>query len=96
MYLISETTKEEREAIVKESLGNIEASCDGCMAGLAEMDIRNILDGTKESAILTWSLTESSKSPVSIAKSNKQWVGTCLYQEECKLLLINCEAVIWL
>ena len=39
-------------------------------------------------------LTESSKSPASIAKSNKQWVGTCLYQEECKLLLINCGAVI--
>ena len=27
-------------------------------------------------------LTQSSKSPASIAKSNKQWVGTCLYQEE--------------
>ena len=40
------------------------------------------------------SITESSKSPASIAKSNKQWVGTCLYQEECKLLLINCGAVI--
>ena len=40
------------------------------------------------------SLTESSKSPASIAKSNKQRVGTCLYQEECKLLLINCGAVI--
>ena len=39
-------------------------------------------------------LSEPSKSPASIAKSNKQWVGTCLYQEECKLLLINCEAVI--
>ena len=39
-------------------------------------------------------LTESSKSPASIVKSNKQWVGTCLYQEECKLLLINCGAVI--
>ena len=36
-YLISETTKEEREAIVAESLGNIEATCDGCMSGLAEM-----------------------------------------------------------
>ena len=34
-------------------------------------------------------LTESSKSPASIAKSNKQWVGTCLYQEESKLLLIS-------
>ena len=29
-YLISETTREEREQIVKESLGNIEANCDGC------------------------------------------------------------------
>ena len=46
MYLISETTKEEREAIVKESLGNIEASCDGCMAGLAEM-YQEYIDGTK-------------------------------------------------
>ena len=33
-YLISETTKEEREAIVAESLGNIEATCDGCMSGV--------------------------------------------------------------
>ena len=23
------------------------------------------------------------------------WVGTCLYQEECKQVLINCGAVIW-
>ena len=38
-YLIAETTREEREKIVAESLGNIEASCDGCMAGLAEMQI---------------------------------------------------------
>ena len=37
-------------------------------------------------------LTESSKSPASIAQSNKQWVGTCLYQEWCKPLLISCEA----
>ena len=45
-------------------------------------------------AVIHTFLTESSKSPASIAKSNKQWVGTCLYQEECKLLLINCGAVI--
>ena len=37
-------------------------------------------------------LTESSKSPASIAQSNKQWVGTCLYQEWCKPLLISSEA----
>lgn len=36
-YLIKDTTVEERKRIVEESLGNIEANCDGCMAGLAEM-----------------------------------------------------------
>ena len=41
-------------------------------------------------------LTESSKSPAEVAKSNKQWLGTYLYQEGYKPLLINCEAVIWL
>ena len=46
-YLIAETTREEREKIVAESLGNIEASCDGCMAGLAEM-YQEYIDGTKE------------------------------------------------
>ena len=39
-------------------------------------------------------LIESSKSPASIAWSNKQWVVTCLYQEWYKSLLISCEAVI--
>ena len=37
-------------------------------------------------------LTESSKSPASIAQSSKQWVGTCLYQEWLAPLLISCEA----
>jgi hypothetical protein len=46
-YLISETTKEEREQIVKDSLGNIEANCDGCMAGLADM-YQDYIDGKKE------------------------------------------------
>ena len=46
-YLISETTKEEREAIVAESLGNIEATCDSCMSGLAEM-YQDYIDGKKE------------------------------------------------
>ena len=46
-YLLSETTKEEREKIVAESLGNIEASCDGCLAGLAEM-YQDYIDGKKE------------------------------------------------
>ncbi len=46
-YLISETTKEERERIVAESLGNMGASCDGCMSGLAEM-YQDYIDGKKE------------------------------------------------
>ncbi len=46
-YLIAETTKEDRERIVAESLGNIEASCDGCMSGLAEM-YQDYIDGKKE------------------------------------------------
>ena len=46
-YLISETTKEEREKIVADSFGNIDASCDGCMVGLAEM-YQDYIDGKKE------------------------------------------------
>ena len=46
-YLISETTREEREAIVARSLGNISATCDGCMSGLAEM-YQEYIDGQKE------------------------------------------------
>ena len=46
-YVIAETTKEEREKIVAESLGNIEAGCDGCMSGLAEM-YQDYIDGKKE------------------------------------------------
>ena len=55
MYLISETTKEEREAIVKESLGNIEASCDGCMSGLAEM-YQDYIDGKESCGKSIWNL----------------------------------------
>lgn len=45
--LIKDTTREERKQIVEESFGNISASCDGCMAGLAEM-YQEYIDGTKE------------------------------------------------
>ena len=34
-------------AIVADALGNIEASCDGCMPGLAEM-YQDYIDGKKE------------------------------------------------
>lgn len=46
-YLIQDTTREERERIIAESLGNIKAGCDGCMAGLAEM-YQAYIDGEKE------------------------------------------------
>ena len=46
-YLISETTREERERIVEESIGNINGACDGCMARLAEM-YQEYIDGKKE------------------------------------------------
>lgn len=45
--LISETTREERERIVAESIGNVNGSCDGCMAGLAEM-YQDYIDGKRE------------------------------------------------
>ena len=35
--LVVHGTTSKREQIVAEALGNIEANCDGCMPGLAEM-----------------------------------------------------------
>ncbi len=46
-YLIKDTTREEREKIVADSLGYIEANCDGCMTGLVEM-YQDYIDGKKE------------------------------------------------
>lgn len=45
--LIKDTTKEEREQIVAESIGNISGSCDGCMSGLADM-YQDYIDGKRE------------------------------------------------
>jgi hypothetical protein len=45
--LIKDTTREERERIVAESIGDVSGSCDGCMAGLAEM-YQDYIDGKKE------------------------------------------------
>ena len=45
--LIKDTTKEERERIVAESIGNINGSCDGCAAGLIEM-YQDYIDCKKE------------------------------------------------
>ena len=45
--LIKDTTREERERIVAESIGNIDGMCDGCMAGLADM-YQDYIDGKRE------------------------------------------------
>ncbi|MCQ2081721.1 MAG: purine biosynthesis protein PurH [Lachnospiraceae bacterium] len=45
--LIKDTTKEERERIVAESVGNIEGGCDGCAPGILEM-YQPYIDGKME------------------------------------------------
>lgn len=45
--LISETTREEREQIVADAIGNIEGACDGCAPGLIEM-YEAYIEGEKE------------------------------------------------
>lgn len=45
--LIQDTTREERERIVRESIGYMESACDGCSAGLTDM-YQDYIDGKKE------------------------------------------------
>ncbi len=45
--LIKDTTREERERIVSESIGNIGGACDVCAAGLADM-YQDYIDGKRE------------------------------------------------
>ena len=45
--LIKDTTREQREAIVNESLGAMESACDGANAGIAEM-YQDYIDGKRE------------------------------------------------
>ena len=45
--LIADTTREERERIVAESIGNIDGACDGCAPGLAEM-YQDYIEGRRE------------------------------------------------
>ena len=44
---IADTTREEREQIVAESIGNISGLCDDCSPGITEM-YREYIDGKKE------------------------------------------------
>ena len=45
--LIADTTREERERIVSESIGNIDGACDGCSPGTIEM-YQDYIDGRRE------------------------------------------------
>lgn len=45
--LIRDTTREEREQIVSESIGDISGLCDGCSPGIIEM-YEDYIDGRKE------------------------------------------------
>ena len=45
--LIRDTTKEQRERIVADSVGNINGLCDGCSPGIIEM-YQDYIDGKKE------------------------------------------------
>ena len=45
--LIKDTTREQREQIVADSLGAMDASCDGCSAGLYEM-YQDYIEGKRE------------------------------------------------
>lgn len=44
---IADTTREEREAIVAESIGNISGLCDGCSPGMIRM-YQDYIDGKRE------------------------------------------------
>ena len=45
--LIKDTTREEREQIVAEAIGNTEGACDGCAPGIAAM-YDDYIDGRME------------------------------------------------
>ena len=45
--LIKDTTKEERERIVADSVGNVDGLCDGCSPGLLNM-YQDYIEGRKE------------------------------------------------
>ena len=46
---IADTTREERERIVAESIGNIDGACDGCSPGLIGM-YQDYIEGRRELA----------------------------------------------
>ena len=45
--LVRDTTREEREKIVADAIGNIDGACDGCSPGLIEM-YKDYIEGRRE------------------------------------------------
>ena len=45
--LIADTTREERERIVAQSIGNIDGACDGCSPGIIKM-YQDYIEGRRE------------------------------------------------
>ena len=45
--LIADTTRQEREQIIAESIGNIDGACDGCAPGMIEM-YQDYIEGRRE------------------------------------------------
>ena len=67
-YLIKDTTREEREQIVADSIGNIDGSCDGCASGLIDM--------YQDYETSTWNSVHT-MFPVMKARSRKLAVISC-------------------
>ena len=55
--LIKDTTREERQQIVDDAIGNISASCDGCAEGIIEM-YQAYIDGEMEIADINMMVAE--------------------------------------
>ena len=75
-YLISETTREEREKIVAEALGNIDATCDGCASGIISM-YDDYIEGKKELKEITMAFNARyiSGDEVPIKRSCVMWMN---------------------
>ena len=48
---IAETTRQEREQIVAESIGSIDGLCDGCSPGMLKM-YQDYIDGRRELRVI--------------------------------------------
>ncbi|MCR5278313.1 MAG: purine biosynthesis protein PurH [Lachnospiraceae bacterium] len=79
--LIKDTTKEEREFIVAESIGNINGSCDGCAAGLIEM-YQDYIDGKKEIREINMEFRAHYESGIEMPGK-----ADCSYVQEANLLI---------